>query len=523
MQEKIRERLGWLHVADTMYDRLSDLRSFTDQIMRDGFTQVVLLGMGGSSLAPEVLAMIFGAAPGHPQLLVVDTTSPRAIHSVCALVDFDRTLFIIASKSGTTTETLALEQYFFERIRTQKGDATGRQFVSITDPGQALAVSSEQRGYRRVFLNFADIGGRYSALSYFGLVPAALLGVDLKLFIERAQQEMALSMSGLNNAAYQLGSVLGTLAKHGRDKLTLVLSPDLRPLGAWIEQLVAESLGKDGVSIVPIDTEPLGAPEVYGQDRLFVSVSAGTDRRRDGGLDALARAGHPVVRWCVNDRYDTAAEFFRWEFATAVAGAVLRVNPFDEPNVAESKEATRSALVQWENTGELFSEPPLSQDRWLVAFGSGAMFDGCATIESCLTALVRSIVPGDYFTILAYLAQEPSVDECLHDLRRAVGRKLCVATTIGYGPRYLHSTGQLHKGGPNNGAFLQLTCTPDKDLAIPTAPYSFGVLHRAQALGDFTALQDRSRRVLCVHLGSDVDSGLESLRRRLYATLGLAG
>jgi glucose-6-phosphate isomerase len=467
---EISDRLGWLTVADAMARQVNTLASFAAEI-RAQFDRVVVCGMGGSSLAPEALRRTFGSAPGYPTLTVLDSSDPRAIAAVDQHGDIGRTLFLIASKSGTTLEADCLFRYFWSRT-----GARGTQFVALTDPGTPLATLAAERGFRRTFLTPSDIGGRYSALSYFGLVPAALIGIDTGRLLEGACR-MAEASSGAVPASQNPGALLGAALAEaclsGRDKVTLLLSPEMAGFGLWVEQLLAESTGKEGKGIVPVVDEPLGAPAVYGNDRLFVvvTVSGQEDRAAETRVAALARAGHPVVRWTVNDRYDLGGEFFRWELATAVAGALLRINPFDQPNVAESKTNTDTVL----------------RGRAIPSRAAGAPE---------LAVFLRSVQAGDYLALMAYLPVTPEYDRRLTAVRRKLRDHLRVATTLGYGPRLLHSTGQLHKGGPPVGHFLQIVEGAREDVTIPGQPFTFGQLELAQAEGDLLALRKRGRPAL---------------------------
>ncbi len=464
---EIRDRLGWLAVGKAMAQQVKDLRAFADEAGAE-FSRVVLCGMGGSSLAPEVLWRSLGAAPGRPSLHVLDSTDPRAVRQAEVGGDPAKTLFIISSKSGTTQESDSFLRYFWERTGRR-----GSQFVAITDPGTPLAQLAGERGFRRVFLNPPDIGGRYSALSFFGLVPAALIGVDLETLLHRAHrmaEACASCVPALENPGAWLGAILGEAALAGRNKVTFVLSPGIASFGLWVEQLIAESTGKEGTGILPVADEPVGPARVYGRDRVFVSMALAGDA--DGGTDArlaaLEQAGHPVVHLRLGDRYDLGQEFFRWEFATATAGAVLRVNPFDQPNVAESKANTKAVLAK-----------------------GGAPSPAASAGE--LERFLAGIRPGDYLAIMAYLPPSPENDRRLARIRQQLRDRLKVATTLGYGPRLLHSTGQLHKGGPPVGHFLQITERPPEDLPIPGEPFSFGQLEAAQAEGDLLALRARGR------------------------------
>ena len=494
-QRVAENRLGWIESASRMTREADALAALREEAMRRGCTRALLLGMGGSSLAPEVLRLAFGARPGALDLAVLDNTSPAAVRRAAREHDPRRTLVVVSSKSGGTIEVASFEKHFFEAAQEALGPAAGRAFVAITDPGTPLERLADARGYLRAFLNPPDIGGRYSALSFFGLVPGALIGVDLEALLDAALDEEHVSGPGMapaRNAGVALGVALGTLALAGRDKVTLALEGPLAPLGAWIEQLLAESTGKDGKGLVPVAGEPLGPPEAYGADRVFVSVSIGDGEPRTmAALDALERAGHPVLRWSRTRLEEIGAEFLRWEIATAAAGAVLDVDPFDEPNVAEAKESTKATLERFMATGGAPETP------------AGGPAD--------LAALLGAVRPGDYVAILAYMERTPERDERLARLRLAVRERTRLATTVGYGPRYLHSTGQLHKGGPNTGLFLHLTADEGEDVPIPGERYGFAALRAAQAAGDLEVLRRRGRRVAHVHLGAAVEDGLDRL------------
>ncbi|MEX1103272.1 MAG: bifunctional transaldolase/phosoglucose isomerase [Dehalococcoidia bacterium] len=455
---ELRDRLDWLTVADEMAEHVDELVAFATEVRGDGYTTTVLLGMGGSSLAPEVLHATFGSASGYLDLKVLDTTDPDQIASVESALDLRKTLFIVSSKSGGTIETLSQFAHFWSKI------PDGRHFIAITDPGSSLQGVAAEHGFRHVFSNPPEIGGRYSALSYFGLVPAALIGVDLGQLLGRAREMVAAcdqDVAPEDNPGEWLGTIIGEAALAGRDKLTLVMPRPLATLGYWIEQLIAESTGKEGRGILPVEGEPLGPPDVYGSDRLFVAIGA------EPALDALEAAGHPVVRLPYLDAYQLGAEFFRWEFATAVAGHVLRLNPFDQPNVQEAKDATNRVLA---------GEPVDTRTP------------GAADVLS-------SLKPGDYIAITAYVPRDAGWQASLLRLRVALRDRYRVATTVGFGPRFLHSTGQMHKGGPNEGIFLQVVSQPETDIAIPGKPFSFGALKEAQAAGDLASLRAHKRRV----------------------------
>ena len=494
-EQEIRERLGWLQVADRMEERVPELEALRKELAGEGFTDAVLMGMGGSSLAPEVFRQTFGAPKGALDVHVLDATDPAAIAAVERAIDVRKTIFIVASKSGTTLETLSHYRYFWKQAGEQ-----GRQFIAITDPGTSLAEEASRRGFRRSFLNPPDIGGRYSALSYFGLVPAALGGVDLSGLLDRtATMVQACSPSvpvGENPGAW-LGAVFAEAAKVGRDKVTIVAPPALKSFGVWAEQLIAESTGKEGKGLVPIADEALGGPDVYGSDRLFVRLALPGDNDPSAGrLAALSQAGHPVVTLKLSDPLALGAEFFRWEYAVAVAGAILGINVFDQPNVQEAKDLTKKVLSE--------GSPPTVGDgiRWAGQQG--------ATLEAAIQALLGQVRAGDYVALLAFIAPGSEHDRALNAIRLAIRDKHRVATTVGYGPRYLHSTGQLHKGGPNTGVFLQVVGDDPKDLPIPGEKFTFGVLKQAQALGDFQALRNHGRRVLRVQV-RDVAQGLAKI------------
>lgn len=495
--------LGWLTLPVQDREGVALAVQFANEIKAEGTTAVVLLGMGGSSLAPEVMRSIIGPAEGYPAVHVVDSTDPAQILSVERAIDFRRTLFLVASKSGTTLEGKILKQHFFHRAVQELGESeAGRRFVLTTDPGSKLEQIARDEHFRAIFPGIPTVGGRYSALSNFGLVPAALMGVDPVLLLDRAR-EMAqrCALDGSENAGLELGAVLGELALAGRDKPTLVAPPSVASFGAWLEQLVAESLGKLGKGIIPIEGEVPGSPDVYGSDRLFVHVrsAAGPDASAEALVEQLARAGHPVVRIDWPDRYALGAEFFRWEFATAVAGAVLGVNPFDQPDVEAAKIVTRRFAAEYEKTGTLPGDEP-------------------ALSEKEIAALLNQLGDRDYFALLAFVDMNQANRKALEAIRRLVRDRKKVATTVGFGPRYLHSTGQAHKGGPNSGVFLVLTCDDAEDLPVPGQRYSFGTIKRLQARGDFEVLASRGRRVLRVHL-KKVEEGLRDLHAMVQQAL----
>jgi glucose-6-phosphate isomerase len=517
----ILHRLGWLAAPETMGERIASLRAFAREVAADGFTHVVLLGMGGSSLAPEVMRLTLGVRPGGLDLWVLDDTSPGAVGAALRAHDPARTLVLVSSKSGSTLEVLSFERRFDAWQRAARGGSAGRAFAAITDPGSRLEALARERGYREVFHGQPDIGGRYSAISPFGLLPAALLGADLEALVGGARAELAPLAGGRparEAPGVRLGAALGELALRGRDKLTLVADRRWAPIGAWIEQLVAESTGKEGAGIVPVVEEALAGPDRYGEDRVFVALGdpAGDPATREA-LAALAAAGHPVLSWDPA-LHGLGAEFARWEVATATAAAILGIDPFDEPNVAEAKQATQSVLEGYLVAGRFPADPPLAARDGLEAHAPAPVVTRCrmhartpAEPAAWAPALLSLARPGDYVALLAFLHRTSERHARLQRLREALREATRLATTLGYGPRYLHSTGQLHKGGPDTGLFIQLTAAPDETVGIPAEPFGFGELQRAQAEGDYAALERRGRRLLRIHLGSDVDAGLDTL------------
>ena len=514
----IRNRLGWLTSPTIMRGHAEDIKAFADEVRRLQFSQVVLLGMGGSSLASDTFNATFGSKMGFPDLLILDSTDPGAIRHVLESVSLGRTLFVVSTKSGTTTETLAFYSFFRAQVEAASPPKPGMQFVAITDPGRPLDKLATESGFRRTFLNPASIGGRYSAVSFFGLVPAALIGVDIKALLERAHAMVEIcgnEVGARDNPAVQLGAALAGLAKIGRDKVTLVLSQKIRALGAWIEQLLAESLGKDGKGVVPVVDEPLGPPAVYGDDRVFVALTVEDDDSYDAALGKLAEAGHPVIRLGLKDPLDLGAEFFRWEMATATAGAVMGVNPFDEPDVARAKENTSALLANWRKSHRLPEWPPDAEDDGIVLMAKSNK--KIPSVAKGLSAHLAQAEAGDYLAIQAYLTPNAEIANRLQEARTLLRDRLRVATTVGFGPRYLHSTGQLHKGGRPNGLFIQVTCEDKDDLPIPGSSYGFSTLKAAQALGDLQALRDAGRRVIRLHLTGRPATGLQQFLQMIQA------
>ena len=524
-QSEITDRLGWLDVTEQMCDALPRLRDLRDDVRRNGFTHAVLLGMGGSSLAPEVLRETFGVADGQPKLIVLDSTDPATLLGVERSIDLAHTLFIVASKSGGTIETLSQFKYFHAKVAAQAGGNAGSQFIAITDAGTSLDKLAQDNHFRAIFRNPMDIGGRYSALSFFGLVPAAIIGVDVEKLLDRAdtmRQACRPGASPSGNPGLYLGTVMGTLANRGRDKVTLVMAPPISTFGYWIEQLIAESTGKEGKGILPVEGETLGAPEVYGDDRLFVYLRTdeGFDPDQDAKLQALEAAGQPVVRLALRDTYDLGAEFFRWEFATAIAGALIGINAFDQPNVQEAKDATNAILEDYAVTKTLPQpQAVLRTENVAVIAGEreAPLLVDAVSLQAALETYARQVKSGDYIALLAYLERTAGTQARLQHIRLRL-RDLChAATTLGYGPRFQHSTGQLHKGGPNTGVFLQFVADETEDVPIPGEPYTFGVLKQAQALGDLQSLQRHDRRVIRLHLGADIGEALREVERAMDA------
>jgi len=499
--------LGWLTVTDIQLAQRQQFENIAADVKAAGFTDALLLGMGGSSLCVEVLKLSFGDQPGFPKMHVLDSTDPAQIRAIESQLDIAKTLFIVSSKSGSTLEPNIFKQYFYERAGGE-----GSQFFAVTDPGSNMQKVAERDHFRSVFFGLPSIGGRYSALSDFGMVPGAVMGIDTTKFLEgAANMELACSSCAAveKNPGVLLGILLGTLAKGGRDKVTIIASPGIHDLGAWLEQLLAESTGKDGKGLVPVDREQLGAPEVYGKDRVFVyaRLDSAPDAGQDAGVEALAAAGHPVIRITLNSAYDLGQEFFRWEVATAVAGSILGINAFNQPDVEASKIATKKLTTEFEEKGSLPAEKPALVEDGISLFG----LIEAKTLENCLRSHLNSLKNGDYFALLAYIQMDEENETALQAMRTSVRDKKRVATCLGFGPRFLHSTGQAYKGGPNTGVFLQITADVAEDIEVPGQKYTFGVVKAAQARGDLQVLVERGRRALRVHLGADVPNGLAKL------------
>ncbi len=519
--------MGWLDNARRQLADPSSLEALARDVRQAGFRDALLIGMGGSSLGPEVLATTFGPAAGSPRVQVLDSVDPAQVARVERGLDFDRTLFIVSSKSGSTLEPDILLRYFLDRARAQLGDRAGSRFVAVTDPGSSLERAARRDGFWQVFPGVPEIGGRFSALSNFGLVPAAVMGLDVPRLLRHADgmaRACGPDVPVAQNPGVRLGLALGAACLAGRDKLTLVTSPAMASLGAWLEQLVAESTGKLGRAILPVDGERLAAPDAYGADRVFVYTrfSPRPDEAQDAATNGLERAGHPVLRIPVGDLYDLSAEFFRWEIATAVAGAVLGINPFDQPDVEASKVVARRLTDAYEANGSLPAESPILEDDGLRFFAddgnaSALAAGGARSAGALLDAHLARVRPGDYVALLAYIDRNEAHRGALQDVRQAIADRARVATALGFGPRFLHSTGQAYKGGPNTGVFLQITCDDRRDLAVPGRRFTFGAVKAAQARGDFEVLASRGRRALRAHLGPDVAAGIATLRRLIGA------
>jgi transaldolase / glucose-6-phosphate isomerase len=516
--------LGWLDITAQQLADTATLNDLAAEVKATGFSDILLLGMGGSSLCPEVLSLTYPQTPGFPRLHILDSTDPAQIRSVEKKVNLAKTLFIVSSKSGSTLEPNIYKQYFFERVQQTVGaENAGSHFIAITDPGSKMQQVAERDRFRHIFYGLPSIGGRYSALSNFGMVPAAAMGLDTLRFLHLTEEMVAACKPATpveQNPGVTLGVILGTAANFGRDKLTLVTSPGISDLGAWLEQLIAESTGKSGKGIIPVDREELGVPEQYGRDRIFayLRLEGASDAAQDAKVAALESAGQPVVRIDVSNIYSLGQEFFRWEIATAVAGSIIGINAFNQPDVEASKIVTKQLTSEYESKGALPPEKPIveeagfklfTDDRNAAELAKAATSD--RSLKNYLRAHLARLGEGDYFALLAYVEMNAEHEALLQSLRTAVRDRKRVATVLGFGPRFLHSTGQAYKGGPNSGVFLQVTCDDAQDLPVPGQKYTFGIVKAAQARGDFQVLADRKRRALRVHLGSDVQTGLSKL------------
>ncbi len=521
--------LGWIDIVERQQKDAASFAALAADVRSTGFKSALLLGMGGSSLCPEVLAETFGQQSGFPALHIVDSTDPAQVKAAQGKIDLRETLVVVASKSGSTLEPNILKQYFFAEMEKAVGkDKAGSHFVAITDPGSKMEQVAKADGFRHIFYGDPEIGGRYSALSNFGVVAATVAGLDTnRLLAEAAKGVAQAKLAPGQNAAVQLGLLLGTSANAGRDKITIFTSPEIYDLGAWLEQLIAESTGKVGKGITPVDREAIAAPGVYGQDRVFayVKLQGTTNTSLDAKVAALEASGHPVAYFEIADRYEIFGQFFMWEVATAVAGSVMGINPFNQPDVESAKVETRALTSKYEETGKLPERQPVLLDGGIQLFATpeyAARLKAAApqaSLVGYLKAHLDQIHEGDYFATLAFLPMFPEHEATIQMFRHKIRDKMKVATCLGFGPRFLHSTGQDYKGGPNTGVFLQLTADHAIDLAIPGQRYSFGIVIAAQAAGDLAVLEARGRRALRVHLGADVAAGLKTLSAAIETAL----
>jgi len=514
--------LGWLDVTEKQLANIAQFKQIAADVKKAKFKYALLLGMGGSSLCPEVLRMTFGKIKGFPDLHVLDSTDPAQIKAVEKAVDLRSTLCIVSSKSGSTLEPNIYKQYFFEQVKKKVGEKeVGNRFIAITDPGSQLQQVAERDKFLEVFPGVPSIGGRYSALSNFGMVPAAVIGVDVAKFLKNTQEMVKAcgpdSVADTNPGVI-LGAILGTAANQGLDKCTIISSPGIYDLGAWLEQLLAESTGKQGKGIIPVDREKVGKPEVYGSDRVFVylRLQAKPDKKQDAAVKALELDGLPVVRINVKNTYNLGQEFFRWEIATAVAGSIIGINAFNQPDVEASKIETRKLTSQYEQTGKLPPETPFLETEGVKLYAdqkNAAALRGSATLLDALKSHLDRLNGNDYFGVLAYITMNKENEDALQAIRHMIRDTKKNATVLGFGPRFLHSTGQAYKGGPTSGVFLQITCDDKIDLPVPGQKYTFGVVKAAQARGDFAVLAERGRRAVRVHIGKNIKGDLAKLTR----------
>jgi transaldolase/glucose-6-phosphate isomerase len=520
--------LGWLTITEEQLAHVDALKQIAEDVKKARFKHALLLGMGGSSLCPEVLRLTFGKITGFPELHVLDSTDPAQIKAIEAKVDLKSTICIVSSKSGSTLEPNIYKQYFFERVKAKVGEKeAGNRFIAITDPGSKMQQVAEADKFRKIFMGLPSIGGRYSAISNFGMVPAAVMGLDVAKFLKNTEEMVkacGASSAADSNPGVILGTVLGVAAMQGRDKITIVTSPGISDLGAWLEQLIAESTGKIGKGIIPVDRERLAKPATYGNDRVFayLRLASKPSKAQDAAVTALEKAGHPVVRITLPNTYNLGQEFFRWEIATAVAGSIIGINAFNQPDVEASKIETKKLTSQYETTGSLPPEAPFFEEKGIKLFAdekNTVTLRGGAKLADVLKVHLSRLGAGDYFAVLGYITMNPANEKILQGIRHAVRDKKKVATVLGFGPRFLHSTGQAYKGGPNSGVFLQITCDDAKDLPVPGQKFTFGVVKAAQARGDFAVLAERGRRALRVHLGKNLKSGLAALSKAVQKAI----
>ena len=518
--------LGWLNIVAAQIANAQQFRDFVEDVKQAGCKNILLLGMGGSSLCPEVLKLTFGKVEGFPEIHVLDSTDPAQVKTLENKIDLAHTLFIVASKSGSTLEPNIFNQYFYERVKeTVDAEHVGSRFIAITDPGSKMQQVAERDKFRHIFFGLPSIGGRYSALSNFGMIPAAAMGLDTVKFLASAHEMVEACKADADNPGLTLGAILGTLANHGRDKITIIASPGIHDLGAWMEQLIAESTGKEGKAIIPVDREAIDNVNVYGTDRVFayVRLTSAPDAVQDAQVAALENSGQPVIRISMNDIYDLGQQFFCWEIATAVAGAIMGINPFNQPDVEASKIETKKLTSEYEEKGSLPAETPIYEGEGVKLFtdenNAKKLADSERSLAGYLKTFVDQIGAGEYVAVLGYIEMNEAHEATLQSLRHAIRDDKKVATCLGFGPRFLHSTGQAYKGGPNTGVVLQITCDDANDLPVPGQKFTFGVAKAAQARGDFQVLSDRGRRALRVHLGADVAAGLQTLQAAMTAAL----
>jgi len=520
--------LGWLTITQEQLSHVAVLKQFAAEVRAARFKHALLLGMGGSSLCPEVLRLTFGKITGFPELHILDSTDPVQIKAIEAKLDLKSTLCIVSSKSGSTLEPNIYKQYFFERVKAKVGEKeVGNRFIAITDPGSKMQQVAESDKFRKIFFGVPTIGGRYSAISNFGMVPAAVMGLDIPKFLKNTQEMVeacGAASAASGNPGVVLGTILGVAANHGRDKLTIITSPGISDLGAWLEQLIAESTGKIGKGIIPVDRERPAKPSAYGSDRVFayLRLASKPNKSQDAAVAALEKAGHPVVRITLPHIYTLGQEFFRWEIATAVAGSLIGINAFNQPDVEASKVETRKLTTEYEMNGKLPVEVPFFEASGMQLFADEknvAAVHGGLTVPEILKSHLSRLGRGDYFAVLGYIPMNPGNEKTLQAIRHALRDQKKVATVLGFGPRFLHSTGQAYKGGPNSGVFLQITCKDASDLPVPEQRYTFGVVKAAQARGDFAVLAERGRRALRVHLAKNLKSGLTTLAKAVQQAI----
>jgi len=520
--------LGWLTVAEEQFANLATFKQLAAEVKKNKFKHVLLLGMGGSSLCPEVLRMTFGKIPGFPKLHILDSTDPVQIKALEKKLDLKKTLCIVSSKSGSTLEPNIFKQYFFERVKKAVGEKlAGSRFIAVTDPGSKMQQVADADKFWKIFAGVPSIGGRYSALSNFGMVPAAAMGMDLGKFLKSTLEMTKACGAGTTpekNPGVLLGTIMGVAANHGRDKITIITSPGIFDLGAWLEQLIAESTGKIGKGIIPVDREKLARPATYGNDRVFayLTLAGKTNKAQDSAVSALEKAGQPVVRITLPNTYTLGQEFFRWEIATAVAGSIIGINAFNQTDVEASKIETKKLTSEYEATGSLPAESPFFTSKEAKLFAdpkNTAALSAEKSLAEVLHDHLSRISAGDYFAVLGYIPMNAENEAALQSIRLAVRDSKKVATCLGFGPRFLHSTGQAYKGGPNSGVFLQITCDDPSDLPVPGQKYTFGTVKAAQARGDFAVLAERGRRAVRIHLGRNLQSGLKALAKAVTQAL----